>query len=190
MLIIPVKAEQHKEEVEEAGYLASASDLMVGLLFVFIIMVVILSQRVEQAESGEKGDPLESAVMTIGKKMKAAGVPVVIDPASGVITLPADTLFPRGVADLNSGGIEVLTQAKIALNEILPCYIYSERLRRFSCFNPDDVEIETIFIEGHTDSAPLQRGIYTNWHLGLDRARAVYDVITVGTMQNFKMKEI
>ena len=49
MLIIPVKAEQHKEEVEEAGYLASASDLMVGLLFVFIIMVVILSQRVEQA---------------------------------------------------------------------------------------------------------------------------------------------
>ena len=186
MLIIPVKAEQHKEEVEEAGYLASASDLMVGLLFVFIIMVVILSQRVEQAESGEKGDPLESAVMTIGKKMKAAGVPVVIDPASGVITLPADTLFPRGVADLNLGGIEVLTQAKIALNEILPCYIYSERLRRFSCFNHDDVEIETIFIEGHTDSAPLQRGIYTNWHLGLDRARAVYDVITVGTMQNFK----
>ncbi len=186
MLIIPVIAEQQKEEVEEAGYLASASDLMVGLLFVFIIMVVILSQRVEQAESGEKGDPLESAVITIGKKMKAAGVPVVIDPASGVITLPADTLFPRGVADLNTSGIDVLTKAKIALNEILPCYIYSERQRRYSCFNPDDVEIETIFIEGHTDSAPLQRGIYTNWHLGLDRARAVYDVITVGGMQNFK----
>lgn len=186
MLIIPVKTEQHKEEVEEAGYLASASDLMVGLLFVFIIMVVILSQRVEQAESGDKGDPLQSAVMTIGKKMKAAGVPVVIDPASGVITLPADTLFPRGVAELNSGGIEVLTKARIALNEILPCYIYSERKRRQSCFNPDDVEIETIFIEGHTDSAPLQRGIYTNWHLGLDRARAVYEVITVGSMLNFK----
>jgi hypothetical protein len=41
MLIIPVKAEQHKEEVEEAGYLASASDLMVGLLFVFIIVFII-----------------------------------------------------------------------------------------------------------------------------------------------------
>ena len=48
MLFIPIKTESSTESVEEAGYLASASDLMVGLLFVFIIMVVILSQRVDQ----------------------------------------------------------------------------------------------------------------------------------------------
>jgi flagellar motor protein MotB len=151
-------------------------------------MVVILSQRVEEAESGSKSnDPLESAVRTIGKKIQQAGVPVVIDPASGVITLPADTLFPKGLAELNSGGIEVLGRAKVALNGILPCYIFSERKNRINCPpNPNEVEIETIFIEGHTDSTPLQRGIYTNWHLGLDRAHAVYDVLTVGSMQNFK----
>lgn len=188
MLFIPPPAKADREEVEEAGYLASASDLMVGLLFVFIIMVVILSQRVEEAESGSKNsDPLESAVRTIGKKIQQAGVPVVIDPASGVITLPADTLFPKGLAELNSDGIEVLGRAKVALNGILPCYIYSERKNRSNCPpNPNEVEIETIFIEGHTDSTPLQRGIYTNWHLGLDRARAVYDVLTFGTMQDFK----
>lgn len=188
MLFIPTKSKAEREEVEEAGYLASVSDLMVGLLFVFIIMVVILSQRVEEAESGSKNsDPLESAVKIIGKKIQQSGVPVVIDPASGVITLPADTLFPRGLADLNTGGIEVLGRAKDALNEILPCYIYSERKNKINCPpNPNEVEIETIFIEGHTDSTPLQRGIYTNWHLGLDRARAVYDVITVGPMQTFK----
>lgn len=188
MLFIPPSAKADREEVEEAGYLASASDLMVGLLFVFIIMVVILSQRVEDAESGSKNsDPLKSAVETIGKKIKQSGVRVEIDPASGVITLPADTLFPRGLAELNSGGIEVLGRAKVALNGILPCYIYSERKNRRNCpANPNEVEIETIFIEGHTDSTPLQRGIYTNWHLGLDRARAVYDVLTVGSMQYFK----
>ena len=188
MLFIPSPSKADREEVEEAGYLASASDLMVGLLFVFIIMVVILSQRVERAESGVKpSDPLESAVITIGNKLQNSGVPVVIDPASGVITLPADTLFPRGLAELNAGGIEVLAGAKVALNDILPCYIYSERRNRNNCPpNPNDVEIETIFIEGHTDSAPLQRGIYTNWHLGLDRARAVYDVLTLGSMQSFK----
>lgn len=110
-----------------------------------------------------------------------------IDPASGVITLPADTLFPKGLAELNTGGVEVLGRAKEALNGILPCYIYSERKNRINCpANPNEVEIETIFIEGHTDSTPLQRGIYTNWHLGLDRAHAVYDVLTVGPMQNFK----
>ncbi|PIT76629.1 OmpA family protein [Limnohabitans sp. JirII-31] len=188
MLFIPSSAKTDQEEVEEAGYLASASDLMVGLLFVFIIMVVILSQRVEEAENGSKNnDPLESAVRAIGKKIQQSGVPVVIDPASGVITLPADTLFPKGLAELNTDGVAVLDRAKVALNGILPCYIYSERKNRSNCpSNPNEVEIETIFIEGHTDSTPLQRGIYTNWHLGLDRAHAVYDVLTVGPMQNFK----
>lgn len=188
MFFIPPPAKADQEEVAEAGYLASASDLMVGLLFVFIIMVVILSQRVVEAESGSKNnDPLESAVRAIGKKIQQSGVPVVIDPASGVITLPADTLFPKGLAELNTGGVEVLGRAKVALNGILPCYIYSERKNRSNCPpNPNEVEIETIFIEGHTDSTPLQRGIYTNWHLGLDRAHAVYDVLTIGPMQNFK----
>ena len=191
MLIVSPPRQTQREDVEEAGYLASVSDLMVGVLFVFIIMVVILSQRVEQAEKTEKGkkkeDPLQSAVYAIGKKIEQAGVPVVVDPASGVITLPADILFPRGQADLNPNGIDVLNRAKIALNEILPCYIYSERRKRTACpANPNQVEIETIFIEGHTDSTPLQKGIYTNWHLGLDRARAVYDVVTFGPMLSFK----
>lgn len=185
---MPSKKPAQQEEVEEAGYLASASDLMVGLLFVFIIIVVILSQRVEQAENGSKSaDPLASAVKTIGQKIQQSGVPVVIDPASGVITLPADTLFPSGLADLNPSGVDVLHRSKLALDEILPCFIYSERNHRKNCPpNPNEVEIETIFIEGHTDSIPLQRGIYSNWHLGLDRARAVYDVLNFGVMQNYK----
>ena len=190
MLFIPIKSESPQEDVEEAGYLASASDLMVGLLFVFIIMVVILSQRVEQVTNENENknkDPLESAVLTIGERMKKAGVPVTIDPASGVITLPADTLFPSGVAELNSNGVEVLNKARLSLDEILPCYIFSERKNRLNCPpNPSEVEIETIFIEGHTDSKPLQKGIYTNWHLGLDRARAVYEVLTAGSMSSFK----
>ena len=62
MLFLPIKSEASREDVEEAGYLASASDLMVGLLFVFIIMVVILSQRVEQVTNENENknkDPLE-----------------------------------------------------------------------------------------------------------------------------------
>ena len=79
MLIVSPPRQTQREDVEEAGYLASVSDLMVGVLFVFIIMVVILSQRVEQAEKTEKGkkkeDPLQSAVYAIGKKIEQAGVP-------------------------------------------------------------------------------------------------------------------
>jgi chemotaxis protein MotB len=190
MLFIPIKTESSAESVEEAGYLASASDLMVGLLFVFIIMVVILSQRVDlvtNENENKNKDPLESAVLTIGERMRKAGVPVTIDPSSGVITLPADTLFPSGIAELNANGVEVLNKARLSLDEILPCYIFSERKNRFACPpNPSEVEIETIFIEGHTDSKPLHKGIYTNWHLGLDRARAVYEVLTAGSMSSYK----
>ena len=103
------------------------------------------------------------------------------------VTLPADTLFPSGVAELNANGVEMLNKARLSLDEILPCYIYSERKKRLNCPpNPSEVEIETIFIEGHTDSKPLHKGIYTNWHLGLDRARAVYEVLTAGSMISFK----
>ena len=33
------------EQVEESGYMASASDLMIGLLFIFIVMVMVLLSR-------------------------------------------------------------------------------------------------------------------------------------------------
>jgi chemotaxis protein MotB len=225
MLFIPSAHPDQREEVEEAGYLASASDLMVGLLFVFIIMVVILSQRVLIAEAqrptsetipakppatttpDEPCSPAEkvkqpesnsndqttqkpsiSVTYIIGRKLQEGGVSVIIDPTSGVITLPSDALFPVGIADLNTSGVKVLNRARVILDEILPCYIYSERrFRAANCpENPSEVEIETIFIEGHTDSQPLNRGVYTNWHLGLDRARAVYDVLTAGEIQKFK----
>jgi flagellar motor protein MotB len=189
MIILPSGRNNQHETVEEAGYFASASDLMIGLLFVFIIMVVMLSQKVDAIQKGEsQKDPLASAVLIIGQKFKDAGLQVVIDPASGVIGLPADTLFGFNSAVLNENSIATLGKAKNSLTEILPCYIYSERSNRpSSCpANDEDAEIETIFIEGHTDSAALKQGNYTNWHLGLDRARAVYDVLTDGKPQTYQ----
>jgi len=188
MILIFNKSKNHAEKVEEGGYLASASDLMVGLLFVFIIMVVILSQRIEQAETSKNPkDPARDVYRTIGNAINDAGVPVHLNPQSGVITLPSDILFSSGSADLSKEGINTLSKANMALSNILPCYIYSRRSERYSCPpNPENIEIDTIFIEGHTDSAPLQKGNYTNWHLGLDRARSVYDRITENSMQEYK----
>jgi len=185
MIILLGRRGEEVSEVEESGYLASASDLMVGLLFVFIIMVVILSQRVEAVAQGEPHS-VGTIISQIGQKMRDRDVHVEINPESGVITLPADTLFPLGASVLSSEGALALDQARLAMNEILPCYIYSERPNRVGCpSNPDEIEIETILIEGHTDSKPLRRDMYTNWHLGLDRARAVYDRLTLGPMLDY-----
>jgi chemotaxis protein MotB len=189
MIILPSNNSNQHETVEESGYFASASDLMIGLLFVFIIMVVVLSQKVDAIQKGEtQKDPLASAVLIIGEKFKEAGLAVSIDPNSGVIGLPADTLFPSNSAVLNENSKETLKKVRASLAQILPCYVYSERTRRpTNCpSNIENAEIETIFFEGHTDSDPLQLGNYTNWHLALDRARAVYDVLTEGKLQDYQ----
>ena len=177
-----------QEQVEESGYMASASDLMIGLLFIFIVMVMVLLARKPDPAPQPPVDPLAAVVQAIGSRLQNAGVPVTINQASGVITLPADTLFALGQPDLQANGQATLRQAADQLQAVLPCYIYSQRHKLPSdCpANPQAVEIETILIEGHTDSAPLHRGDYTNWHLGLDRARAVYKVLNAGDMQGFR----
>ncbi len=176
------------EQVEESGYMASASDLMIGLLFIFIVMVMVLLSRKPETPPEPPADPLATVVHTIGTKLQKAGVPVTINQVSGVISLPADTLFARGSADLESLGVRTLRQSTEQLQRVLPCYIYSQRRNLPSDCppNPQQVEIETILIEGHTDSVPLQRGDYNNWHLGLDRARAVYKVLGSEGMQNYR----
>jgi len=173
------------EQVEESGYMASASDLMIGLLFIFIVMVMVLLARKPEPPTAPPPDPLAAVVQAIGSRLQNAGVPVTINQASGVITLPADTLFALGQPELQAEGVRTLRLSALQLQQVLPCYIYSQRsqLPAGCPPNPQQVEIETILIEGHTDSAPLKRGDYSNWHLGLDRARSVYKVLSTGSMQ-------
>jgi len=189
MMLIPRRrATATHEQVEESGYMASASDLMIGLLFIFIVMVMVLLARKPEPPNAAPPDPLAAVVQAIGSRLQSAGVPVTINQASGVITLPADTLFALGQPDLQTEGVQTLRQSALQLQQVLPCYIYSQRRQLPSDCppNPQQVEIETILIEGHTDSAPLKRGDYSNWHLGLDRARAVYKVLNAGGLQDFR----
>lgn len=188
MLIQRRRPSANNEQVEESGYMASASDLMIGLLFIFIVMVMVLLSRKPELPQEPPPDPLAAVVQAIGSRLQNAGVPVTINQASGVITLPTDTLFALGRPDLEPDGVRTLRQSAQQLQDILPCYIYSQRrqLPADCPPNPQQVEIETILIEGHTDASPLHRGDYTNWHLGLDRARAVYKVLNAGSMQDFR----
>lgn len=176
------------EQVEESGYMASASDLMIGILFIFIVMVMVLLARKPEPPAEPPPDPLATVVQAIGAQLQQDGVPVTINQASGVITLPADTLFTRGSAELDTDGVRTLQTAAARLRQVLPCYVFSQRRQAGAdCpLNPEQVEIETILIEGHTDSTPLRRGDYTNWHLGLDRARAVYKLLGSGGLQSLR----
>lgn len=175
----------------EGGYLASASDLMIGLLFVFIILVVVLAleqRRQQQVMEAQRdavlsaGDPRGIVTKAIEKGIKDALPGIRVDPESGVISLPEDVLFAVGSAELTPQGREALALASQGLTSVLPCFVASEMTSSGDC--PDNRaghQIETIFIEGHTDNRPLRRSGYDNINLSLDRARAVQAALVAGS---------
>ncbi len=191
-------ASQESRGDSDGGYLASASDLMIGLLFVFIILVVVLAleqRRQQQSIEAERagllgaGDPRGSVTTAIGDGIKEALPGIRVDHESGVISLPEDVLFDLGSAELSARGKNALGEAVKRLSIVLPCFVANQRINLPCPGNKYGHEIETIFIEGHTDNRPLQRSGYDNTSLSLDRARAVQRALFQGSpLQHYKNK--
>lgn len=191
-------AARESSEDSDGGYLASASDLMIGLLFVFIILVVVLAleqRRQQQSIEAERagllgaGDPRGSVTTAIGDGIKEALPGIRVDRESGVISLPEDVLFDLGSAELSGRGKNALAGAVQRLSTVLPCFVSNQRVGIPCPINPYGHEIETIFIEGHTDNRPLLRSGYDNTNLSLDRARAVQRALVQGSpLQGYQNK--
>lgn len=172
----------------EGGYLASASDLMIGLLFVFIILVVVLAlEQRKKAEEVEKMrgavDPRASVTDAIGRALQGAGIEVSIDKSSGVISLPADALFDVGESTLSAPAQQTITNARVGLADVLTCYVHSARSEQKGkdCSqNSGGHEIDTIFLEGHTDIRPMTRKGMDNVALSFNRARAIHQLLMDG----------
>ena len=168
------------------GYLASSADLMIGILFIFIIMVVYLAVEIKrvQSENGRSSDPVRSLVEQTGERLRGLGVKVELDPDSGVIALPSDALFAKSDSVPTPGALIAITKTEAVLREVLPCYANSASRRNLNCqrLNQRGVELETVMIEGHTDSDQYANDPSRNWHLGLDRARYVFEELGKGDL--------
>jgi chemotaxis protein MotB len=190
VFIIRRKGNTARESADESSYMASASDLMIGILFIFIILVAYLSFQISKAKT--EADPLAQTVRIIGTKLQETKINVGIDEKTGVISLPADILFNSAQYSLKPGGKEIVIAAIKILEDILPCYISKTGVTKSEdkCKkdNPSGATIETIYVEGHTDSAPLTNPFprYDNWHLGLDRAHTVYQMFIASTMGTYR----
>jgi len=166
----------------EQSYLASAADLMIGLLFVFIIMVAFLAlqKKAEQEARAGDRDPRGSVTVAIGEEIRKTLPSVKIDPTSGVITLPEDLLFDLGSFELKSTAVDQLEVTSQKLTEVLRCFVSNQKSKQPCPVNPYGHEIETIFIEGHTDSIPMIRP-GGNILLSLNRAISVNRALVQGT---------
>lgn len=173
--------------IEDESYFVSMTDLMVGMLFVFIIMLMAfalnLKDQQEQVDAAtERLTKANIARAELLKQLQEAlqreGVSVLIDLQNGVLRLPEKLLFGPGEYLVDGEGRRALSALATHLAALLPQYACSSGESRAECPPETAARLETIFIEGHTDQIPiggkLTARIADNWELSARRAIEVY----------------
>lgn len=164
--------EAQDNSIEEENYFVSMTDLMVGLVFVFIILLMYFALQFQEVT-----DELTGANQTrteileqLQQTLRERGVEVVIDRENGILRLPDSILFDSGQSQLKPQGRVNVGLLADALRDVLPCY--SRGLEsRASCPNSQHL-IDSVYIEGHTDSDRYTGagGLRDNWDLSVVRA--------------------
>lgn len=181
-----------QEETEES-YFVSMTDIMVGLLFIFIIMLMVFglmlkieteSTRNTQAnlrqvvtetkievEDIQDVDSLRTQMLRdIEGRLNDVGVRVIVREENGVLQLPDEILFASEEYMLSTEGRLAIGHLARALYAILPCYANSASSPTVSgCLSsiPETAQLEAVFVEGHTDKDGTQQ---YNWSLSARRA--------------------
>jgi flagellar motor protein MotB len=148
------------EEEEQESIFASVTDLMVGVLFVFLLLLTYFALDFKAASDAvaKTQERRADLVQALSQRLIAQNIPVTVDARGGVIRLPDRLLFPKGEAELTPAGRAALARLGAGLADLLRDY-------------PD--QIETVLIEGHTDGDPLSRATRHRDNYELSAARAI-----------------
>ena len=195
-------------EMEQSeGYLASVSDLMAALIFVFILTVAVFALRLAETveELTDSRQARADIVLTLAEKIKSV-VAIEVAPEHGVLHIrEADEdgthqgiSFPVGRADPTPQSGKAIGALAHALAEVLPCYVSGSQsdaqrvharrpqhcgalVQPEPCEDKDASKVDTLLIEGHTDKQPFvdrMSGVDHNLDLSSQRAAAVFREMT------------
>ncbi|KMV29899.1 hypothetical protein AB733_15530 [Photobacterium swingsii] len=189
---------EHHELLEDegAGYLISVSDMMSGLLLVFIITLVafiinfqdaiqkqneVTETRKEVVRKLTNTEQIRNELLQdLKDRLKKEKIDVEIDTRHGVLRLTEKAVLFKTAADtLSERYRNNLRTIGIVLNEVIPCYAENPP-SNIACSNLDQTKgkIDAVFIEGHTDNVPMKSSrIKDNWELSANRAIAAYRLV-------------
>ena len=184
----------------ETNYLVSVSDMMMGLLFIFIIIMVYFASTAQKmelsaAESQKKAQKAEVAAKdaeiraqdalkrlsnsketrtqllnTIKANLSTDNVEIFVDEKNGILRLP------EGTVSFKHGKAEFQDeQSKENLRRIAKALAmtipcYLQKFRTDNCVKTPHY-LESLFIEGHTDTTGIDN---INWELSTQRALTAY----------------
>ncbi len=165
---------------EEGGdYLVSVSDMMAGLLFVFIITLMVFVMNFQGAtDSLTNTEQLREGMLEqIADELSRRGVRVLLVEDHGVLRLTEnEILFSSGSADLRNEDLPRLAVLGEVLETVLACYAgRATDPPPALCRDAQPGRLEAVFLEGHTDNMPVRGGPYgDNWTLSANRALRTY----------------
>ncbi len=181
-------AEDHDE-----GYFASFTDLLIGILFIFIIMLMMFASNYQQKQ--QKTEEVTKVLTKINetrnivlkemqKSLENQGVQVSIDSENGVLRLPESLLFESGKWEPKQTGGEAINKLADVLMIYLPCIASADQSLKTSCQEINLIKepmLETVLIEGHTDSKPFrtETGLDSNWGLSANRSITIFKQLTL-----------
>lgn len=167
--------DRYREPADDDNpYWISFSDLMAGLLIIFILasiaLIMELAQKSEQwddiiKEIAKAESVREEMIKEIQSELAAREIRVLVDDSSTVISIPEDQL------SFESASFEIPSDPRAQqivndIGEVLKNALTSDRTSY----------LDTIFVEGHTDATPYYNTkIKGNWGLSTFRAISVWE---------------
>lgn len=142
------------------SFSVSISDLMAGLLSIFILTICYFILNFSQVTAQLTQNDIKRAELleAIHEELENNGIKVSIDEEHGILRIPEGVMFDIGQANVKPEGAVVITKLGSALEKTL---------------NSDEFNgtVETVFIEGHTDDIPITNLAFSsNWDLSTKRA--------------------
>lgn len=196
---------------EGENYFVSMTDMMVGMLFIFIILLMSFAllfrqqtdaTKATQTSKIEHANDIERRLQELEKRitqqidrvreatllrqkllrdidaqLRRENLTVQVDESNGVLRLTEDTIrFQQNDANLNERARQNVGKIARVLARVLPAYVSCASGRPgAACPNQTNASIETVFIEGHTDTTGSDD---QNWALSAQRAANTYRELT------------
>lgn len=157
-----MKPSKSTQNVKTDTFNLSISDLMAGLLAIFVLVLCyyILTYSKTTDELRGNGIMRSNILQEIAIELLENDIVINVDEKRGILRLPEGAVyFPSGMAHTNVEGERVLEKLSSVLYNVLEKEKYKGK-------------VETIFIEGHTDNVPVSVYNYyqNNWNLSTARA--------------------
>lgn len=161
--LAPERAENH--------YWMSFSDLMSGILIIFILVcVALLTELMRQKEKydnldtqiAEDSRAREAIVNEIANELRKRKIEVFVDENHTIVHIPADAI------NFDSNKHEIRPDRQLDARNI--------GVALYNAITKDDRwrHLETVFIEGHTDGVQVEGVPRYNWDLSTQRAVSLW----------------